>query len=94
MSGSKRDSHAARVAATPSLTVELLAGSIAGAAQVIVGQPLDTVKTRAQIAPSEFVVTAGTGRHKSIDGLKDLYILLWFFRGDVCKFLIYEHDPS
>jgi hypothetical protein len=31
---------------------ELLAGSIAGAAQVLVGQPLDTVKTRAQIAPS------------------------------------------
>ncbi|KAK0469560.1 mitochondrial carrier [Desarmillaria tabescens] len=31
---------------------ELLAGSVAGAAQVIVGQPLDTVKTRAQIAPS------------------------------------------
>ncbi|KAK0223441.1 mitochondrial carrier [Armillaria fumosa] len=30
---------------------ELLAGSIGGAAQVLVGQPLDTVKTRAQIAP-------------------------------------------
>ncbi|KZT22444.1 mitochondrial carrier [Neolentinus lepideus HHB14362 ss-1] len=30
---------------------ELAAGSVAGAAQVIVGQPLDTIKTRAQIAP-------------------------------------------
>lgn len=30
---------------------ELIAGSVAGAAQVIVGQPLDTIKTRAQIAP-------------------------------------------
>lgn len=31
---------------------ELLAGSVGGAAQVLVGQPLDTIKTRAQIAPS------------------------------------------
>ena len=31
---------------------ELLAGSVGGAAQVIVGQPLDTIKTRAQTAPS------------------------------------------
>jgi solute carrier family 25 carnitine/acylcarnitine transporter 20/29 len=30
---------------------DLIAGSLGGAAQVIVGQPLDTVKTRAQIAP-------------------------------------------
>ncbi|KLO05860.1 mitochondrial carrier [Schizopora paradoxa] len=30
---------------------ELIAGSIGGAAQVLVGQPLDTVKTRAQVAP-------------------------------------------
>ena len=43
----------AAAAPKPSLTVELLAGSLAGAAQVIVGQPLDTIKTRAQIAPSE-----------------------------------------
>ncbi|KAF8922675.1 mitochondrial carrier, partial [Mucidula mucida] len=28
-----------------------LAGSVGGAAQVLVGQPLDTIKTRAQIAP-------------------------------------------
>ena len=38
--------------ATPSTLNELLSGSVAGAAQVLVGQPLDTVKTRAQIAPS------------------------------------------
>lgn len=31
---------------------ELVAGSVGGAAQVIVGQPLDTIKTRAQTAPS------------------------------------------
>ncbi len=31
---------------------ELIAGSVGGAAQVLVGQPLDTVKTRAQVAPS------------------------------------------
>lgn len=32
---------------------ELIAGSVGGAAQVLVGQPLDTIKTRAQIAPRE-----------------------------------------
>lgn len=32
-------------------TVDLVAGSVAGAAQVIVGQPLDTIKTRAQTSP-------------------------------------------
>lgn len=31
---------------------ELLSGSVGGAAQVLVGQPLDTIKTRAQVAPS------------------------------------------
>lgn len=30
----------------------LIAGSFGGAAQVLVGQLLDTIKTRAQIAPS------------------------------------------
>ncbi|KAJ8579856.1 mitochondrial carrier, partial [Rhizopogon salebrosus TDB-379] len=30
---------------------DLVAGSAAGAAQVLVGQPLDTIKTRSQIAP-------------------------------------------
>jgi hypothetical protein len=33
-------------------TNELVAGSFGGAAQVLVGQPLDTFKTRARIAPS------------------------------------------
>lgn len=32
---------------------ELIAGSVGGAAQVLVGQPLDTIKTRAQIASKE-----------------------------------------
>lgn len=41
--------------ATPSTFNELISGSVAGAAQVLVGQPLDTVKTRAQIAPSELI---------------------------------------
>ena len=31
---------------------DTLAGSAAGIVQVLVGQPLDTIKTRAQIAPS------------------------------------------
>ena len=54
MGGAEEQVKAARTGGVrPSLTVELLAGSIAGAAQVIVGQPLDTVKTRAQIAPSK-----------------------------------------
>jgi hypothetical protein len=35
----------------PSVINELSAGGVGGAAQVIVGQPLDTIKTRAQIAP-------------------------------------------
>jgi hypothetical protein len=30
---------------------DLIAGSAGGAAQVIVGQPLDTIKTRAQTSP-------------------------------------------
>ena len=36
---------------------ELIAGSFGGAAQVLVGQPLDTIKTRAQIAPSQLVLS-------------------------------------
>ena len=35
---------------------DLVAGSFGGAAQVLVGQPLDTIKTRAQIAPSALVL--------------------------------------
>lgn len=53
MAGSDEQIKIARTGMRPSLTVELLAGSIAGAAQVVVGQPLDTIKTRAQIAPSK-----------------------------------------
>ena len=41
---------------------ELLAGSVGGAAQVLVGQPLDTVKTRAQIAPSAFLEPRSTAK--------------------------------
>jgi len=37
--------------ASPQTINDLIAGSISGAAQVLVGQPLDTIKTRAQIAP-------------------------------------------
>ncbi|GHJ86913.1 hypothetical protein NliqN6_3315 [Naganishia liquefaciens] len=33
------------------VAVELIAGSVGGAAQVLVGQPLDTLKTRAQTSP-------------------------------------------
>lgn len=44
-----------QVVTTPGLSNDLLAGSAAGAAQVIVGQPLDTVKTRAQTASSMFM---------------------------------------
>ncbi|KAG8734511.1 hypothetical protein FRC10_011691 [Ceratobasidium sp. 414] len=36
----------------PYIGIDLAAGSVGGAAQVIVGQPLDTIKTRAQIAPT------------------------------------------
>ena len=46
---------------------ELIAGSVGGAAQVLVGQPLDTVKTRAQIAPREFRLTV-TSRQDLIVG--------------------------
>ena len=45
---------------------ELIAGSFGGAAQVLVGQPLDTIKTRAQIAPSSvsfFYVTGALPHH-------------------------------
>ena len=48
---------------------ELIAGSFGGAAQVLVGQPLDTVKTRAQIAPSSdsfFYVTGSLPHHAQI----------------------------
>jgi solute carrier family 25 carnitine/acylcarnitine transporter 20/29 len=37
-------------------TNDVLAGSAAGTAQVLASQPLDTIKTRAQIAPSALSV--------------------------------------
>lgn len=50
--------------ATPSTVNELVSGSVAGAAQVLVGQPLDTVKTRAQIAPSRFHMCVMMAKHQ------------------------------
>ena len=47
---------------------ELIAGSVGGAAQVLVGQPLDTVKTRAQIAPREFRLNLRSGRRLIVCG--------------------------
>ena len=38
---------------TQAMINELLAGSVGGATKVLIGQPLDTIKTRAQIAPSK-----------------------------------------
>lgn len=40
----------------PSIFNELLAGSVGGAAQIVVGQPLDTIRVRAQLAPREFLL--------------------------------------
>jgi len=37
---------------TPSTPLTLISGSFGGLAQVLVGQPLDTIKTRAQTAPA------------------------------------------
>ena len=78
MSSSDEPIKAARRGARPSLTVELIAGSIAGAAQVIVGQPLDTVKTRAQIAPSK------PFRKSFAASLRELNYML-YYRRDVCE---------
>jgi len=47
---------------------ELLAGSVGGAAQVLVGQPLDTIKTRAQIAPRECRLNLRSGRRLIVCG--------------------------
>ncbi|KAJ7905179.1 mitochondrial carrier domain-containing protein [Mycena leptocephala] len=48
---------------------ELLAGSVGGAAQVLVGQPLDTVKTRAQIAPRPMDILMQTVRKEGFFAL-------------------------
>jgi hypothetical protein len=56
---------------------ELIAGSVGGAAQVLVGHPLDTVKTRAQIAPgsvSFYLMLTMTHSHNFVH------------RGHVCAF--------
>ena len=47
---------------------ELIAGSVGGAAQVLVGQPLDTIKTRAQVAPREFPLNLISRRRLIICG--------------------------
>ncbi|KAL7010314.1 hypothetical protein EMMF5_000335 [Cystobasidiomycetes sp. EMM_F5] len=43
-------STVAASARTPSTVASLISGSVGGAAQVIIGQPLDTLKVRAQLA--------------------------------------------
>ncbi|TEB37934.1 mitochondrial carrier [Coprinellus micaceus] len=48
---------------------ELIAGSVGGAAQVIVGQPLDTIKTRAQVAPSPMDILRQTLRNEGFFAL-------------------------
>ncbi|KAF8873939.1 mitochondrial carrier [Infundibulicybe gibba] len=48
---------------------ELLAGSVGGAAQVLVGQPLDTIKTRAQIAPRPMDILSQTLRKEGFFAL-------------------------
>ena len=60
---------------------ELIAGSFGGAAQVLVGQPLDTVKTRAQIAPSTPLLT-----HTSMCQTNRLTPFIPYNRGHVCQF--------
>ncbi|KAF8519511.1 mitochondrial carrier [Gautieria morchelliformis] len=55
--------------ATPSTLNELISGSLAGAVQVLVGQPLDTVKTRAQIAPSPMDILVQTVRKEGVFAL-------------------------
>ncbi|SCV68096.1 BQ2448_217 [Microbotryum intermedium] len=47
----RRRSSGELVARQPSTLTSLIAGSAGGMAQVLVGQPLDTIKTRAQTAP-------------------------------------------
>ncbi|EKM81349.1 hypothetical protein AGABI1DRAFT_99375 [Agaricus bisporus var. burnettii JB137-S8] len=48
---------------------ELIAGSIGGAAQVLVGQPMDTIKTRAQTASSPMDILAQTMRKEGFFAL-------------------------
>lgn len=62
---------------------ELIAGSFGGAAQVLVGQPLDTVKTRAQIAPSSVHHSL---THISMCQTNLLTPFAPYNRGHVCQF--------
>ncbi|KAI9458228.1 mitochondrial carrier [Boletus coccyginus] len=48
---------------------DLIAGSFGGAAQVLVGQPLDTIKTRAQIAPRPMDILVQTMRKEGFFAL-------------------------
>ena len=57
---------------------ELIAGSVGGAAQVLVGQPLDTIKTRAQIASSSVI-------NFSIHETDEPNFVYGVNRGHVCK---------
>lgn len=63
----------------PNVGIDLAAGSVGGAAQVIIGQPLDTIKTRAQIAPSESLLNTWT----------NLNLIVVINRGDVCGYFFY-----
>ncbi|KAF8319853.1 mitochondrial carrier domain-containing protein [Cantharellus anzutake] len=67
--GTERAVRDSRVERRPSLLVELISGSVAGAAQVLVGQPLDTVKTRAQVASSPMDILIQTVRKEGFFAL-------------------------
>ena len=60
---------------------ELIAGSAGGAAQVLVGQPLDTIKTRAQIAPS----SVSFFRSVIVYHLWLMFRIYLSIRGNVCE---------
>ncbi len=68
---------------------ELIAGSFGGAAQVLVGQPLDTIKTRAQIAPSSVPPLTPT----SMCQTNHLTPFAPYNRGHVCQ-CCSRFDPS
>jgi hypothetical protein len=62
-------------------TNDILAGSAAGTAQVLASQPLDTIKTRAQIAPSACptVYCAEYGAERHGRGHVCAYMCLWIY---------------
>ncbi|ELU42093.1 ornithine transporter 1 [Rhizoctonia solani AG-1 IA] len=59
----------------PNVGIDLAAGSMGGVAQVIVGQPLDTIKTRAQIAP--IALNSITGMASPLLGIAGVNSLLF-----------------